>query len=77
MEDEIPRGILEKHPELIQISEAISAYKEKRPITVYCKTCGQLLQVTEVKAVGSIWVMCGNGCTRYHSRIHSQSKLKS
>ena len=66
--DEIPKAILEKHPELIQIAEALEAHREGRAISTKCASCGQVLSVTEVKVSGGLWVTCSTGCTNYRAR---------
>jgi len=68
--DKIPQLILEKHPELIQILDAIKIYREGRPITGRCTTCNELLEVTEVPDANSLWVTCGKGCTNYREKYN-------
>lgn len=67
MIDDIPESILKKHPELIQIGEAIEAYSLGLPITVCCPHCGQVLTVVEVEAANALWVSCGEGCTAFRA----------
>jgi hypothetical protein len=65
---EIPRKLLEAHPEITQIDEAMRAYDQGCPIMVTCPKGNEILQVIEVKAVGTLWVNCCNGCTRFRSK---------
>ncbi len=55
----IPTAILSKHPELVQVMEALDAYDQGHPVTTRCGECGEPLTVTEVKETGEVWVMCG------------------
>lgn len=67
----MPEAILAKHPELVPIFEALSAYQQGRPITARCPTCSQLLVVTDVLAVSTRWVTCEVGCTSYREKLHA------
>lgn len=64
----IPDAILTKHPELVMVFEALSAYSEGRSVTARCMECGHVLTVTEVPEVGSLWVTCDTGCTSYREK---------
>jgi hypothetical protein len=66
--NEIPASILKKHPELVQILEALKDYHDGTQITTRCPTCGELLQVVPVPEAHSLWVGCGNGCTNYREK---------
>lgn len=73
--DEIPQSILIKHPELVQILEAIENHHAGQRVVSHCKTCNQLSEVTEITAASSLWVTCGNGCTRYRERYRPIDNL--
>ena len=64
--EDIPKTLLEKYPQLVQIDEAIRAHLARETIDTRCPTCDRLLVVTEVSETGGLWVACGNGCTAYH-----------
>jgi hypothetical protein len=68
-DSEIPPSILKRHPELVQILEALEAHREDRPITSTCPTCRNQLKVTDVKELGVRTVTCGNGCTNYREKF--------
>jgi len=67
-QEDIPKTLLDKHPELAQIDAAIRAYLAGEPIDARCPKCGNTLNVKEVPETGELWVTCGNGCTVYHER---------
>jgi hypothetical protein len=64
--DGIPPALLRQHPELAQIEEALADYHAGRPVTTRCPFCGELLEVTEIEATGSLWVRCPTGDTSMH-----------
>jgi acetyl-CoA carboxylase beta subunit len=64
----IPASILAKHPEMLQISEALASYRESQLVTTKCPKCEQVLKVTDVQEVGSLWVQCPNGHINFHAR---------
>lgn len=51
-QDDIPKTLLAKHPELVQIDEAIRAHQAGKSIEARCPTCDQLLVVEEVPVTG-------------------------
>ena len=61
MNDEIPPGLLKRHPELIAVGEAIEQHRRGEVITARCHKCGSTLEVTEVAAVGALVVTCPEG----------------
>lgn len=61
MDDEIPPGILKRHPELVAVGEAIEQNRRGEPITALCNKCGSTLEVTEVPATGALVVTCPQG----------------
>jgi len=69
----LPTVILDKHPELQSIGEALAAYREGRPITTSCPTCKGPSDIEEIKAVGSLWVLCPNGCTWAHFQVEPEA----
>jgi hypothetical protein len=69
---EIPTSILKKHPELIQVLEALKDYHDGIRVTTKCSTCGNVLQVVHTPDAHSLWVGCGNGCTNYREKYASQ-----
>lgn len=64
----IPDSILAKHPEMLRIAEALEAHAAGRAVTSQCPTCGHVLAVTDFPEIGSRWVTCDTGCTRYHEK---------
>jgi hypothetical protein len=64
MDDPVPQFLAE-HPELISITEAIGQYFRKEPVTSHCLKCGELLTVTAIEAIDTLWVTCSNGCSMY------------
>ena len=65
--DGVPPGILAKHPDLVEIAAALDSYREGRPVEATCPTCHRKLSVTAIPETGELWVICGTGCTSYHS----------
>jgi hypothetical protein len=61
MDDEIPPGILKRHPELVAVGEAIEQNRRGESITARCNKCGSTLEVTEVPEVGALVVTCPQG----------------
>jgi hypothetical protein len=66
--NELPASILTKHPELIQILEALKGYHDGIPVTTRCPKCRETLQVVHMPEIHSLWVRCGSGCTNYHEK---------
>lgn len=65
---EIPPGILQRHPELVAVGDALEQHRQGQPITSRCLTCGELLVVTEVEAVGTLVVTCPRGHVNFRAR---------
>jgi hypothetical protein len=69
----IPDSVLARHPELLQIAEALEAHRAGRAVNARCPTCGRVLAVTEYPEIGSRWVTCDTGCTKYHERYKPEA----
>jgi hypothetical protein len=65
-EENIPRSIVAKYPQVIEIEAALRQYQQGQPITMRCRVCHELLRVSDLKQIGSLWVLCPNGCSRMH-----------
>jgi hypothetical protein len=70
----IPDSVLAEHPELRQIAEALAAHRGGRPVTSTCPTCGHVLVVTDYPEIGSRWVTCDTGCTKYHEKYEPERR---
>jgi hypothetical protein len=68
MEEKIPKVVLEKHPEIIEVFEAIRSFKSGKEITTCCRYCGELLTISELAEVGVLNVSCPCGKTSYRSK---------
>lgn len=64
----LPASIRAKHPEAVQIAEALRQHASGVPVTARCPVCDQVLVVTEIPEIGSTWVRCPNGHVNYHAR---------
>jgi hypothetical protein len=58
MTPDIPRAILDEHPELVQVATALAAYRAGKPVTTPCSVCGEALIVEEFSEVGILVVTC-------------------
>jgi hypothetical protein len=67
-EESIPASILAKYPEMSQISEALASHRDNLPITTKCPKCEEVLTVTDLAEIGSLWVQCPNGHVNFHAR---------
>ena len=63
---EVPKSLSDKHPELPFINQAILEWESKKPITATCLACHELLSVTYIEPIRTLWVTCPNACTNYH-----------
>lgn len=70
----IPEVIATKHPELAAIGEAIAAHREGRPVLARCPTCAHVLTVTDTPELGSLWVTCDTGCTKFHLKYEPERR---
>lgn len=70
-QEELSPEFVNKFPELPAIEEALEADREGREVTAVCYKCGQLLTVAKVPDI-SVWVTCGNGCTRFRMSYSSK-----
>lgn len=68
----IPESLLAEHPEMQRIAEALEAFYAGRAVTSTCPTCGHVLTVTDFPKLGSCWVTCDTGCTRYHQKYEPE-----
>ena len=68
MEEEFPKVVLEKHPEVVEVFEAIRLFKSGKEVTTRCRYCGELLTINELPDVGVLNVNCPCGKTSYRSK---------
>ncbi|VAW60604.1 hypothetical protein MNBD_GAMMA10-1653 [hydrothermal vent metagenome] len=68
MSDKIPNFILEKHPEMVQVFEAIKQYKKNGKITVKCIYCDKPLSIYADETLGFLNVNCQCGKSSYRSK---------
>jgi hypothetical protein len=55
-----------RFPYLAQAEQALDEYGKRQPITARCPICEGLMTVTDLPEVGTIWVTCPEGCTKFH-----------
>ncbi len=72
--EQIPEIILNKHPEMLAIGQAISEHNASQPVTARCLTCGHRLVVTDYPELGSLWVSCEDSCTNFHMKYEPKDK---
>jgi hypothetical protein len=60
------KKILERYPQLAHVIKAIQEYERGQEVTARCPTCHELLTITNIEVIGTLWVTCPNGCTSYH-----------
>lgn len=46
--------------------QAIDDHKTGKPPTVRCPECDELLEVTHIEVISTIWVTCPRGCLSFH-----------
>jgi hypothetical protein len=68
MNDEIPPGLLQKHPELASVGQVLEQLRECRPITATCITCGLRLLAEEVEDTGALVIRCPDGHTYFRAK---------
>ena len=69
----MPDWLVEKHPEVEQIYQALDAYRNGREVTARCPRCGNLLVVFDKQHLGSLWIACGTPeCTLMHMKYIPQ-----
>lgn len=68
MTPEIPKAILDKHPELVQVAVALAAHRAGKDVNTPCGICGEGLIVEEFDEVGVLVVTCPCGCTHHRTR---------
>ena len=71
MENEIPKEILKKHPEMQSISKALEEYRNNKKITALCPECNKEIIVEDLKEIRSLWVKCPCGKISMHSKYES------
>lgn len=65
----VPDWLRAKHPDIMQVLQALDEFDRGSVVSVRCPKCGTLLTVTDFPEIGSRWVVCGTPrCTRYHER---------
>lgn len=68
MNDEIPPGLLQKHPELASVGQALEQLREGQPITATCITCGLRLLAEDVERTGVLVIHCPDGHTLFRAK---------
>lgn len=71
----IPQRILDEHPEMAAVAEALAGYRAGREVTARCSKCGHKLVVTDFPDIGSLWVGCDIGDTRFHVKYEPQPQV--
>lgn len=66
-ESKIP-DFVKNDPKFKSVFEALDAYHFDRPVSARCPVCGELLSVTVLEAVDTLWVACPKGCTTYREK---------
>jgi hypothetical protein len=74
--DDFSLKIYKRYPQLVQIDQALSEFHNGQTVTTRCSQCDQLLVVTDLRIIGSMWVTCPNGCTKFHLKMDSNSVMK-
>lgn len=62
---EEPKGLFERYPELKTIKKAFEQHFNGEKVTVCCPKCNRPLLVLEVPGIGSLRVLCKNGCVKH------------
>jgi hypothetical protein len=68
MNDEIPPAVLQKHPELVAVGQALEQLRQGQPITATCIKCGQVLTVETIATVGVLVIRCPDGHTSFRAK---------
>jgi len=68
MIDKIPDSVLNKHPEMVQIFDAIKQFKADEKVTVACPSCNEPLSVYQDENLGFLNVNCPCGKCSYRSK---------
>jgi len=66
--DEIPKSILERHPELVAVHEALAQRRRGEQITARCMHCAKPLHVEDVTATRTLVVTCPCGRTVFRAK---------
>lgn len=72
--DDLPPVLLERHPELVAVGEALEQFGSGASVTARCLECGVTLEVVEVAEVGVLVVSCPAGHVSFRAR---RSKAES
>lgn len=75
MDSDIPTSLLEKHPELLAVGEALDQRRRGEPITARCTKCGLPLTIEEIQATGVVIVRCPTGDTTFRIKHAKGSSL--
>jgi hypothetical protein len=67
-DDEIPPGLLAKHPELVSVGQALEQLRLGQPVSATCIKCGQKLLAESVEAVGVLVIRCPAGHTYFRAK---------
>ncbi len=66
-ENKIPE-LAKNDPKFRSILETLEAYHDGKPISAHCPNCSEILVVTVLESIDTIWVSCSNGCTSYREK---------
>lgn len=75
MSQELPEfvnRIYEKPPELMAIDKALKQFTAEEEITARCPTCSEVLTVTDIKVIDTLWVNCPNSHIVYRMMYKSR-----
>lgn len=68
MADELPELLLNAHPELRAVGEALAQHRRGEVVSARCPKCDRALVVTEIVATKTTMVACPDGHTRYRPK---------
>jgi hypothetical protein len=68
VEDQIPAALLQKHPELASVGQALEQLRQGLPVTATCFKCGLRLLAEEVEATGALVIRCPDGHTSFRAK---------
>jgi phage FluMu protein Com len=67
---EFPQSVLQKHPEMVAVGEALAQWSNGEPVTARCHFCGEVLVVERIEATGTVVVRCPRGDTFFRA-VHA------